>query len=87
MVLLASTMTHEQIMERIEEAISEYRETMLLGKEEDIDLKKHHLALACSLFMMNVMTNGSMEGAVETIKKIKSNRETNEIFNLEKSKN
>lgn len=87
MVMLASAMSKEQIIERIEESIAEYKEAQLLGNEEDIYLKSHFVGLSCSLFLMNMTTDGSTDGALKVINKISQMRKRDDLFNVDKNKN
>jgi hypothetical protein len=86
LVMLASLMTKDQIIDKIEESISEYKEATLIGNEEEINIKAHHLAMSCNLFMMNMVTDGNMEGAMETIKKIMRLRDREKIFDVNGNK-
>lgn len=82
LVLLASTMTKDQIIDRIEEEISNYKEAKLIGDEQDIELKAHHLAMACNLFIMNMVTDGDVKKAMGTIQKIHKMRDRDKIFDV-----
>jgi hypothetical protein len=87
LVLLASTMTKDQIIDRIEEEISNYKQSVLIGDKQDIEIKAHHLAMACNLFMMNLVTNGDMEKAMGTIQKIHKMRDRDKIFDVSDKNN
>jgi hypothetical protein len=86
LVMLASAMTKEQIIDKIEESINEYREAMLIGNEEQIELKSHHLAMSCNLFTMHMITDGNMEGAMKTIQKIGKMKDRDKIFDISADK-
>jgi len=87
LVLLASTMTKDQIIDRIEEAISEYKQAELIGDEKEIHIKAHHLAMSCNLFLMNMVTDGDMKKAMGTIQKIHKMRDRDKIFDIDNKKN
>jgi hypothetical protein len=87
MVLLASAMEKDQIIDRIEQAISNYREAKLLADEKQIEIEAHHIALACNLFMMNIVTDGNINGAMDVIKKVKTMRDREKIFDVSDKQN
>lgn len=50
-VMLAKAMTKKQCIDRLAEAVSEYKEAELLGK--NLDEVEHNLLLSCHLFLLN----------------------------------
>lgn len=86
LVMLASAMSKDQIIDRIEDEIAQYKEAVLLGKsEEELETQAHHLALACNLFLMNMVTDGSMEGAMKTINRMDQLKSRDNLFNVDKN--
>lgn len=87
-VLLASTMSKQQIVDRMKESISEYEEAHLLNKTPDeIKIAEHGIMLSCHLYIMNDVTKGSIQGAVETLGEIKTMQQRNKIFDVKDSTN
>lgn len=87
MVILASGMTKDQIVTRIEEAISDYKEAKLIGNVEDMDVKLHFLAMSCNLLLMNIVTDGDITKALGTIKKMQRMRDRDKIFSVDDKQN
>ena len=80
LIMLASAMSTEQIVQKLEESISELKEAQLLGNEKEITKQKHLLGLSCHLYTMHIVTEGSMEKAMSTIGDMTKTRERLKIF-------
>lgn len=87
LVILASTMTKDQVIERLEQALSEYKEAELIGNEEEIEAKNHHLLLSCHLFILHTITGGDMSKAMSTIKQMDKMRQRDKIFSVDDKQN
>lgn len=59
-VLLAKTMTKEQIVDRMQQSIDQYKEAKLLGKE-DLKEEEEHLLMSCHICILNNIDKNPME--------------------------
>lgn len=82
--MLASMMTQDQVIDRLEEAIEEYKESRLLGKEKE-DRSFGKVVVSCHLLMLNMVTDGDVKNAFKTIEKMKLHDEREKLFNVNKS--
>lgn len=57
--MLAKAMSKDQVVERLEEAIAEYKEAKMLNT--DVKLALEHLHLATHLFIMNSLEKDPMD--------------------------
>lgn len=79
LVLLASSMTKEQLIERLDESLNEYKEARLLGNDESEKL--NFLAFNCTLLLANLMTKGDMKNAMSTIVDMQKIKDREKLFN------
>jgi uncharacterized ferredoxin-like protein len=85
LVLMASAMSREQIIERMAHAIEENKEAALLNDKDAIEKANVALIISCHLFVLHNVTDGKIEKGFDTIKKIKEIRKREELFNPNQS--
>ena len=59
-VLLAKAMTKEQIVDRMQQSIDQYKEAKLLGKE-DLKKEEEDLLMSCHICILNNIDKDPME--------------------------
>ena len=52
-VMLAKLMSREQCIERLQQAIEEYKQALLTGDDETLLRAETNIELSCHLFLMN----------------------------------
>ena len=84
LIIMASLMSREQVIERLQESIDELKEAELLCNAEEIKAKTHHLVMSCHLLTMNVISNEKgPNGALEIIKDMNEVEKNNKFFKTE----
>lgn len=83
LIMLATAMTKELLFEKIEEAIAEYKEAKLLGK--NLDEAEKSIGFACHLMIMNLITKGELSGSLDVINKIKEMKQRDDFFKMDKN--
>jgi hypothetical protein len=78
LVLMASLMSTEQIIERLHSALDEYKEAQLLSNKEKIKDSQNSLLVACHLCILNHVTE--KEGPIELIEKLKEFEMRDKLF-------
>lgn len=63
LLMLGASMSKEEILQKVEETIAEYREN---PTEENT----HNVGMAMQLFLVNVLTKGNVDGAMELSEKM-----------------
>lgn len=86
LVIMASLMSKQQIIERLQESIDELKEAELLCDAELIEQKTHHLLFTCHLMTMHVMTESKgPSGALDIIKDMNELEKSRKFFKTEKN--
>lgn len=84
LVIMATSLSTEQVIELMEEAIAEYKEAVLLQK--DMEHAKHNMIVKTHLLTLHFMNLGrGMDGAIETIKKMEDLEKANNFFKTVKN--
>lgn len=84
LVLMATSLPTEQVIELMEEALAEYKEAVLLDK--DIEHAKHNVIVKTHLLTLHFMNLGKgMDGAIETLKKMEDLEKANNFFKTTKN--
>lgn len=52
-VMLAKLMSREQCIERLQQALEEYKEALLTGDDETLKGSEANIELSCHLFLLN----------------------------------
>lgn len=73
MVLLASAVPQEKLIEDLQEAASEAK---LFPTKENVD----HLLMQCQMFIINHATDGKLKNASEMIKEMDKFEKRNKLF-------
>ena len=80
-VLMASVLPQENLVEMLENAIEEWKEAKLLGKsEEEIEDQFRRLGFNCHLILLNIISNNSVDGAVNTMEKMERLQRATKMF-------
>lgn len=79
LVLLASSMTKEQLVDRLDESLNEYKEAQLLNSDDQNE-KLNFLAFNCTLLLANLMTKGDMKNAMSTIADMQKMQDREKLF-------
>jgi hypothetical protein len=82
-ILLATASPKEVLFEKIEEAIAEYKEAKLLGK--DLKDAENSIGFACHLMITNLITKGELQGSMEMINKMKEMKQREDFFKMDKN--
>jgi|APGre2960657404_1045060.scaffolds.fasta_scaffold15817_2 hypothetical protein len=81
LIIMASLMSKEQIIEKLQESIDELKEAQLLCNDKEIETKTHNLVISCHLLTMHVVSDDKgLEGALKTIKDMNEIEKNNNFF-------
>lgn len=84
LVLMATSLPTEKVIELMEEAIADYREAVLLQK--DLEHAKHDMIVKTHLLTLHFMNlDKGIDGAIETIKKMEDMEKANNFFKTVKN--
>ena len=84
LVLMATSLPTERVIEIMEEAIADYKESALLQK--DMEDAKHNMIVKTHLLTLHFMNLGKgVNGAIETIKKMEELEKANNLFKTPKN--
>lgn len=84
LVLMATSLPTERVIEIMEEAIANYKEAALLQK--DMEDAKHNMIVKTHLLTLHFMNLGKgVDGAIETIKKMEDLEKANNLFKTAKN--
>jgi esterase/lipase len=87
-ILFAAMATKNDLIERMENAISNYKEAKLLNKSNDeIQKTIENILVVAHMFIVNHDTNGDIQGAMEFIKKMNKFDKNMQLFDISKSVN
>lgn len=78
MIMLSAAIPTEDILEKLQESITVY----------NIDPTEEHLKsieAICALFLTNMRTKGSVQGAMEMIEEFKRFEQREKLFNIDKN--
>lgn len=78
LLMLAGAMSRESIIEKLEDAIQEY-------KVSPSDETKNGIAAICALFLAHLKTGGTMEGAIKAMDDFDRFDEREKLFNPNKN--
>jgi hypothetical protein len=79
LVLMASLMSAEQIVERMQSALDEYKEAQLLNNKEKIEDAKKGLLVSCHLCILHHVTEKD-GGPMEVIERMKEFEMRSNLF-------
>ena len=86
LVILASTMTTEHCIQRLQQAIDELKEAELLSNEEEIKGKTEELLLSTHLMTLHIMNKKKgAAGALDTIERLKEVERAHKFFQTAKN--
>ena len=85
LMLIAASMSKESIMERLYEAVDDYKEAKLLDNEEKIEQADKDLFVAINLYLMHFTTKGDIKQAMEHIKTMGEIEKAHNFFKTEKN--
>lgn len=68
LMLIAATITKEEVIMKLEEAVNQYNEVTLLNNEEKLKQADQELFVATNLFIMQYITKGDVKVAMQHIK-------------------
>lgn len=81
LILMASVIKREGLIDMLKEAISEYEEAILLCKEQkEIDIHYEKFVFHCHLVLLNKVSNNSIEGAVDTMRRMDDIEKAKDFF-------
>ena len=84
MVVLASLMSTENCIDRLQEAIDSYKEEELING--DVEKKLQELLLSCHLMTLHVINKEKgVSGAVDTLKQLKEVEKAHKFFKTERN--
>ncbi len=78
LVLLASSMSSDDIIDKLEQTVQEYRSSP--SKET-----KDNIAAVCALYLTHLKTGGTLEGAMNAIKDFEKFDRREKLFNPEQN--
>ena len=85
LIVIATAMSEEHIIEKIQEAIDEYSQALLISDDYKVEKAKTALNVACNLFLMRQQTNGDEKKMREFIKEMDNFERANNLFNTPKN--
>lgn len=86
LVLTATALPREKLVEMIEESVSEFKEATLLGKtDEELESIEQKLAVVCHMFTINLMTKGSIPEAVRHMKRMDEIDARDKLFQVKEN--
>lgn len=85
LMLLAATMSKEDIIERLTESCAQYNEAKLLNNEKNVKEAEKELFVTTNLFIMNFVTKGNLDNAINTIKEMGEVERAHNFFKTPKN--
>lgn len=85
LMLLAATISKDECINQLQEALDLYKEAKLLNNEEDIEEANKKIFVATNLFIMNMMTNGDIKEALGHIKNMDKMDKAMRFFDTDKN--
>ena len=85
LMLLAASMSKEEIINRLTESLDEYKEAVLLSNKESVETAEQHLFISANLFMMNIVSKGDIKTAISHIKEMNDLEKAQNFFKTEKN--
>lgn len=81
-ILIASALEKETLIDMLKACISEYEESKLLCKDEN-EVKKAYekVVFHCHLMLLNRVSNNSIDGAIKTMERMDDIKKAHEFFN------
>lgn len=70
LMLLAATISKEEVINKLEEALEQYKEAKLLNNEEKLKQADQELFVATNLFIMQFITKGDVKVAMKHIQEM-----------------
>ena len=78
---MASVVPQEHLVEMLQESIEQWKEAKLLGKsEEEIEHEFKRMGFHCHLILLNIISNNSVDGAIDTVEKMERVRRASKMF-------
>ena len=87
LMLLAATISKDECINQLQEALDAYKEAKLLNNEEDLEEADKKLFVATNLFIMNNITKGDLKEAMGHIKNMDKMDKAMRFFDVDKNKN
>ena len=85
LMLLAATISKEEVINKLKDAVAQYDEAQLLQNEEQIKQADQELFVATNLFIMNYVTKGDIKEAVKSIKQMDDIERAHKFFQTPKN--
>lgn len=85
LMLLASAMSKEEIIDRLTESCAQYNEAILINNKENIEHAEKELFVASNLFIMNYVTKGDIKNAINSIKQMDEIEKAHKFFQTPKN--
>lgn len=85
LMLLAATISKEEVINKLREALDQYDEAQLLQNEEQIKQADQELFVATNLFIMNYVTKGDIKEAVKNIRHMDEIEKAHNFFKTPKN--
>lgn len=85
LVLLAASMSKEDIIERIEEALAKFKESELLGNDSTRDYKE--ILCMCHMAILNHESDGNIQGAMKILSQMDNLEKREKLFNVNNKQN
>jgi hypothetical protein len=80
LMLLAASMSKEDVIERLNDAMVQYNEAKLLNNEDSIEQAEKDIFVATNLFIMNYVTKGDIKNAISNIKQMDEIERAHKFF-------
>ena len=87
LMLLAATISKDECINQLEEAIDAYKEANLLNSQKALEEADKKLFVATNLFIMNLMTKGDIKEAMGHIKNMDKMDKAMKFFDVDRNKN
>ena len=85
LMLLAATISKDECIAQLQEALDLYKEAKLLNNEEAIEEADKKIFVATNLFIMNMMTKGDVKEALSHIKSMDKMDKAMRFFDTDKN--
>lgn len=85
LIVIATAMSEERIIEKIQEAISEYSQALLSNDDQKVTDAKTAISIACNLFLIREQTNGDQTKMRTFMESMNSFDRANKLFKTTKN--
>lgn len=81
LILIASALEKETLVNMLESEVATYKEAILLNKsEEEIDQAYDKMVFHCHMVLLNKISKNSIDGAIKTMKKMEEVERARDFF-------